>query len=201
MTDIMKQYFSPACERNKEPIAEVLSIYLEKKGRLLEIGSGTGQHASYFAPLFPKIEWHTSDRKENHLAIKEWIQDIKMVKGPHRLNLGVDDFPKLSFQYIFTANTLHIMSWKECKTLFKLLSKRLREGSLFLVYGPFNYQGGFTSESNKLFDEMLRQRNPLSGIRSFEIVQSQLESNGFHLVRDHEMPANNRLLSFIKNKF
>jgi cyclopropane fatty-acyl-phospholipid synthase-like methyltransferase len=134
----MDKPFSPSCERNRGPILAVLKQYVED-GRLLEIGSGTGQHAVYFASEFPKLQWVCTDVKENHAGIKSWLKQANLpnTQGPMTLKVGKDDFPdKKPFQYAFTANTLHIMSWKEVKTLFKLLGKRLREGHWFFSMDP-----------------------------------------------------------------
>ena len=186
-----------ACERNKAPILEVLKQYLGP-GRMLEIGSGTAEHALFFAPNFPELQWVTSDRILNHQLISQSLKraQIKNLHGPELLQIGVDDFPKGGFNFVFTANTLHIMSWKENKTLFKLLGKRLRVGALVLIYGPFNYNGNFTSPSNANFDQLLKQRDPKSGIRNYEDVVSNMKSAGFQIIDDHEMPANNRTLVF-----
>jgi cyclopropane fatty-acyl-phospholipid synthase-like methyltransferase len=194
----MAKAHAPSVDRNKAPILEVLKQYITGKGRLLEIGSGTGQHAVYFADFFNDLEWVTSDIKENHNAIKEWLKEAKKknVHGPETLRIGSDDFPKGTFDYVFSANTLHIMSWKEDKTLFKILGKRLREGSLVFFYGPFNYEGAFTSPSNEQFNRWLKDRNPSSAIRNFEDVHSAMTNGGFKLLTDNEMPSNNRLLVF-----
>ncbi|MGB0454980.1 MAG: DUF938 domain-containing protein [Bacteriovoracaceae bacterium] len=200
----MEKPYSPSCERNREPILELLKEYDVSKGRLLEIGSGTGQHAVYFAGEFPSLEWVCSDVKENHRGIKAWLEEEKLsnIKGPELLRVAHDDFPdKKPFQYVFTANTLHIMSWKEDKALFKLLGKRLREGSLVFIYGPFNYKGQYTSESNESFDGWLKERNPQSGIRNFEDILAGMKKHGFKLLKDHEMPANNRTLVFERLAF
>ncbi|MEE2744452.1 MAG: DUF938 domain-containing protein [Bdellovibrionota bacterium] len=193
----MKPY-SAAVDRNKEPIYQIVKQYILPNKLLLEIGSGTGQHAVYFAEKFSSLSWVTSDVEENHSAIKEWLLEAKLknIKGPETLKIGVDDFPKKAFDYVFTANTLHIMSWKENKTLFKLLGKRLREGSLTFIYGPFNFGGTFTSESNEDFDKFLKDRDPKSGIRNFEDVSKAMSAAGFKLLKDYEMPSNNRLLVF-----
>ena len=195
----MNKPFSPACERNQEPILKILNRYNLSEGRLLEIGSGTGQHAVFFAEKFPKLHWVCSDVEGNHNGIKQWLKEAKLsnIHGPEKLVVGKDDFPgKRPFDYVFSANTLHIMSWKEDKALFKLLGKRLREASLVFFYGPFNYKGEFTSASNKDFDAHLKERNPQSGIRNFEDVEGAMVKNGFKLLQDHEMPANNRILVF-----
>ena len=199
----MELQYSPSVARNKEPILEQLQKYIEKNKKLLEIGSGTGEHAVFFGKLFPQLKWTTSDDKSNHPYIKQWLKHsgLKNVTGPAKLRVGIDDFPKDSFNYVFTANTLHIMSWKEAKTLFKLLGKRLREKSLVFIYGPFNYNGDFTSESNRAFDASLKSRNSLSGIRNFEDVNQAMIKSGFELLEDHEMPANNRFLVFERLPF
>ena len=198
----MKKVDSPSFESNKDPILEVLKEYLVS-GRLLEIGSGTGQHAIYFAEELEDIHWITSDVKANHQNINEWVREARLrnVHGPELLEIGKDDFPKGEFNFVFSANTLHIMSWKEDKTLFKLLGKRLREGAKVFFYGPFNYEGKFTSKSNEDFDEWLKSRDEKSGIRSFEDVFSSMEKFGFKLIKDHEMPSNNRLLVFERLAF
>lgn len=200
----MKKQTSHSCERNQAPILEVLKKYIAEDTRLLEIGSGNGQHAVFFAEHFLKTHWITSDVKENHLQIKLWLKEAKLknLHGPEILKIGVDDFPdKRPFDYVFTANTLHIMSWKEDKALFKLLGNRLREGSLAFFYGPFNYEGKFTSVSNEKFNDWLKSRDEKSGVRNFEDIQKSMSKNGFKLLNDHQMPANNRLLVFEKLSF
>lgn len=189
---------SPATYRNRDHILEVLKDHEVYKGKLLEIGSGTGEHGLFFAQKLPALKWVTSDVKTNHVFIKEHMDtcDLKNLLGPEVLKVGVDDFPRGKFDYVFTANTLHIMSWKECKSLFKLFGKRLREGSLVFIYGPFKYDQKFTSPSNEQFDINLKESNPNSGIRSFEDVCSNMTKAGLELVQDHDMPANNRVLVF-----
>lgn len=200
----MRGPFSDACERNKAPIFEVLKDYLLESGRLFEVGSGTGQHSIYICQKMPKLHWVTSDLVSNLEGLKYNLKEAKLsnIHGPEKFELPGDDFPsKRPFDYVFTANTLHIMSWKNAKTLFKLVGKRLREGCLFFIYGPFKYNGLFTSESNELFDQSLKLRDPQSGIRNFEDIKVSLEKYGFKLLKDHEMPAYNHLLVFEKNKF
>ncbi len=199
----MNKVSAPAVARNKEPILEILKLYLNKDDRVLEIGSGTGEHAIYFAEALNDLHWITSDVEENHPVITDWLESAKLknLHGPEVLKVGVDDFPKQSFSHVFTANTLHIMSWKECKTLFKLFGKRLREGCLVFIYGPFNYDGKFTSPSNEEFNTWLKGRDEKSGIRGFEDVHAAMTKAGFKLLKDNEMPANNRLLIFERLAF
>ena len=179
---------APSVERNKEPILNILKEYDLSDGRLLEIGSGTGQHAIYFADHFKSLQWVTSDVRENHNDIKDWLKEAKVpnIHGPEVLKIGTDDFPKGTFSYVFTSNTLHIMSWKEAKGLFKLLGKRLREGALVFIYGPFNYDGKYSSDSNEKFDQWLKSRDSKSGIRNFEEVTQSMDKYGFKLLKDHK---------------
>ncbi|MFA5584479.1 MAG: DUF938 domain-containing protein, partial [Bacteriovoracaceae bacterium] len=193
-----------ACDRNKEPIQEVLQeVILPSDRRLLEIGSGTGQHAVYLAPFFPQLEWYPTDLTPNLAGMNLWFSEAKIpnIQKPQRLDVSRDDFPKLKFDVVFTANTLHIMHWKDCKSFMKLLGKRLRENSRAVFYGPFKYNGEFTSQSNADFDQRLKERDPLSGIRSFEDIVNNMEKNGFEFISDNEMPANNRMLVFNRLKF
>lgn len=195
----MEKPFSAACERNREPILMVLKqIITTQDQRLLEVGAGTGQHAVFLAPHFPWMEWHPTDLTENFPGMTMWFNEAKIptIQKPVRLNVATDDFPKLKFDVVFTANTLHIMSWKSCKSFFKLLGNRLREGSRVLFYGPFKFNGEHISESNLVFDQSLKERDPESGVRNFEDVRNAMEKNGFELIEDFEMPANNRTLVF-----
>lgn len=193
-----------ACDRNQGPILEVLKEVISPENRsLFEIGSGSAQHAIFMAPHFSHIFWTTSDVVGNAKLIKENLQAAKIpnIKGPFQFEVGKDDFPRVPYDLIFTANTFHIMSWKNCKTLMKNLGTRLREGSQVIIYGPFNYNGTFTSESNAEFDKMLKEKNPESGIRSFEDVNANMLKNGFALYKDYEMPANNRTLVYTRLNF
>ena len=199
---LMKPY-SAACDRNKDPILKVLqSIIRRSDRRLLEIGCGTGQHAEYMSPYFPHLDWYPSDLGENVAQMRQWFnQDrIPNLQLPIKLDVSKDDFPKLKFDIVFTANTLHIMHWKDCKSFMKLLGNRLREDSRALFYGPFNYEGQFTSKSNEEFDASLKQRDPLRGIRSFEDINNNMTKNGFEILADIEMPAHNRVLIFNRLK-
>lgn len=200
----MERPFSPACERNSGPILEVLQEYITKDDkRLIEIGAGTGQHSVFFAPNFPWMEWYPTDVSDKLDGIRLWLKDsgARNIQAPQRLIVGKDDFPKLKFDVVFTANTFHIMHWKECKSLMKLLGHRLRENSKVFIYGPFKYNGHYTSESNEVFDRQLKERDPESGIRSFEDVLNNMTKNGFELLHDYDLPANNRMLVFRRLKF
>jgi cyclopropane fatty-acyl-phospholipid synthase-like methyltransferase len=200
----MEKPFSAACERNQGPILEVLQKNIQQTDRrVLEIGSGTGQHAIHFAPHFPQVEWFPTELSDKMLGLNMNLKDtrIQNIQKPQRLDVSKDDFPKLKFDVVFTANTLHIMNWKDCKSFMKLLGHRLRENSRAIFYGPFKYKGEFASESDAQFELMLKERDPLSGIRSFEDIFSNMTKNGFELIGDYQMPANNRTLVFNRLKF
>lgn len=200
----METIFSPAAERNKQPILDVLKEIITPNYRsALEVGAGTGQHALFFASNLSPFQWTPTETAEHMPALNKLVQSagLRNLLPPKKFEVGVDDIPKWTYDVVFTANTFHIMPWKECKTLMKLLGHRLEEHGLVVIYGPFNYGGNFTSASNEEFDATLRARNPLSGIRSFEDVHKAMVKNGFQLLKDFEMPANNRLLAFSRLKF
>ncbi|MGB0936524.1 MAG: DUF938 domain-containing protein [Colwellia sp.] len=203
----MTKPFSQACENNKHPILEVLKSALTNYKHVLEIGSGTGQHAVYFAEKLPYLTWQTSDLPVNHDGINQWIDDqnLQNINRPININLAfqncsfendLDKFYKVDA--IYTANTLHIVCWEYVENLFKLAEQILPIDGLFCIYGPFKYQGEFTSDSNANFDIWLKDRDALSGVRDFEKVTSFAEKCHFTLVNDFEMPANNRFLLFKK---
>jgi cyclopropane fatty-acyl-phospholipid synthase-like methyltransferase len=195
----MDKPFSQACENNKEPILEVLNQYLVGKEYILEIGSGTGQHARYFADNLPNIVWQTSDVQENHLGIEAWIRNSQYnnILSPLPLNVNHTHFwPTDSFDTIFTANTMHIMSWPEVQLMFKLIAACLNDNGTFFSYGPYNQNGDFTSPSNKEFDSYLRSRNPNMGLRDLGDVEDAANQNQIALKHVHAMPANNMLLVF-----
>jgi hypothetical protein len=157
---------------------------------VLEIGSGTGQHAAYFAPELPHLVWQASDVAENLPGIREWVS------APAPLELDVDkDWPALEVDAAYSANTCHIMSWPQVERMFEQIGK-IRSLRTFCLYGPFNYGGRHTSESNARFDAMLRERDPASGLRDFEKIVALGRQAGLILQEDNAMPANNRLLVF-----
>lgn len=191
----MNKPFSPACERNSEPILAVLRNHFADRRRVLEIGSGTGQHATYFAKALPSLEWQASDRAENLPGIRLWLAEAALANTPEPLELDVKAaWPRKRFDAVFSANTLHIMSWTEVQRMFSRLPGAMVEGALLAVYGPFNYGRKFTSESNAAFDASLRSVDPQRGLRNFEDVMALAGEAGFTLVSDHTMPANNRCL-------
>jgi SAM-dependent methyltransferase len=186
--------FSEACERNRDPILAVLRRVFADCRRVLEIGSGTGQHAAYFSSALPHLVWQASDVAANLPGIREWVAD------PAPLELDIDGpFPALHADAAFSANTCHIMSWPQVQRLFAGVGAMLPLGGVFALYGPFNYGGKHTSESNARFDAMLRHRDPASGLRDAEAVVALAARQGLALAEDNAMPANNRLLVLRKN--
>jgi hypothetical protein len=184
--------FSEASERNRAPILEVLKRVFSKVRFVLEIGSGTGQHAAYFAPELPHLVWQASDVAENLPGIREWVTD------PPPIELDVDkEWPKLGVDAVFSANTCHIMSWPQVERMFEGIGK-IPNLKIFCLYGPFSYGGRYTSESNARFDAVLRARDPKSGLRNVEELVERGQRAGLVLDEDNPMPANNRLLVFKK---
>ncbi|MDP2177798.1 DUF938 domain-containing protein [Methylicorpusculum sp.] len=194
--------FSQACENNKGPILHVLRQIFVKPVTVWEIGSGTGQHACYFAGHLPHVNWQPTDRAEYLPGIEQWITQsgLSNLKSPVMLDVNDAVWPCTSIEALFTANTLHIMSWQEVTVLFVRLKGLLAEDATVCIYGPFNYNGQYTSASNELFDHSLKARDLLSGIRDFEAVVAEAQNAGLNLVEDHAMPANNRLLVFQKSR-
>lgn len=184
-----------ACDRNREPILEVLRRHFADRHRVLEIGSGTGQHAVHFAAALPQLTWQTSDCDPSLAGIRLWLEEAGLPNLPQPIALDVTGpWPDARFDAVFTANTLHIMGWAQVRELFAALPKVLTSDAILVVYGPFNYGGRFTSPSNAAFDEWLKQRSAQSGIRDFAAVDELARSIGFVLVEDRAMPANNRTL-------
>jgi cyclopropane fatty-acyl-phospholipid synthase-like methyltransferase len=191
----MQKPRSPSCERNRDPILDVLRRHLSNRHHVLEIGSGTGQHAVYFAAALPQLTWQTSDVAENLPGINLWLAEAHLPNLPEPLLLDVSGpWPQRRYDAAFTANSLHIMGWPEVEKLFAGLDAALERDAVLAIYGPFNYLGRFTSESNAAFDESLKLRSRAMGIRDFEAVDELAQSIGFGLVEDCAMPANNRTL-------
>lgn len=187
--------YADACDRNRDYILAVLQRYFSDRKRVLEIGSGTGQHAVHFAAALPQLIWQSSDLPTNLPGIRLWMEAAHLTNLPPPLALDVGGaWPAARFDALFTANTLHIMAWQEVQQMFASMPEVLATDSVLVVYGPFNYNGTFTSRSNADFDLWLKQRSPLSGIRDFAAVDELARSIGFRLVEDRAMPANNRTL-------
>lgn len=188
---------APACDRNRDPILAVLREHFADRRHVLEIGSGTGQHAVYFARAMPWLQWQASDVAEHLPGIGAWLDAEQLPNTPEPLALDVlAPWPPVQADAVFTANTLHIMGWKGVQAFFVGVGQLLAgvpDGTL-VAYGPFNYKGAYTSESNREFDGWLKARDPQSGIRDFEAVDALAAGAGLQLVQDVAMPANNRCL-------
>lgn len=186
---------APSCERNREVILAVLTAHFADCRQVLEIGSGTGQHAIHFAAALPQLRWQCSDRAENLPGIQAWLDEAALPNTPPPLELDVAGaWPPARYDGVFSANTLHIMGWAEVEAFFATLPAVLDEAARVVIYGPFNYAGRFTSESNADFDQWLKARGAHQGIRDFEAVDALAAKAGLHLLEDREMPANNRCL-------
>jgi SAM-dependent methyltransferase len=192
--------FSEACERNRDPILAVLRQWFVGPGEVLEIGSGTGQHAVHFAQYLSRLEWHPTDRPENLPGIRMWTEEAKLanLQAPVALDVRDERWSELQFRYVFTANTAHIMSWPEVEAMFAGVGRVLRPGGVFCLYGPVNRDGQFTSESNRAFDASLKERDPAMGIRDDRALRALGERAGLVFAGDHSMPAKNRLLVWSK---
>lgn len=197
----MNKPFSQACENNKQPILAILTNVFSQNTHVLEIGSGTGQHATYFGQHLPHLTWQTSDLPVNHPGIHSWLSEVALtnVLKPIVIDLN-ETWPigNTAIDAIYTANTLHIISWALVVKFFEGIADNLQPGANVCIYGPFNYQGKFTSESNANFDLWLKERDKNSGIRDIEAILTLASSAGLNLIDDHTMPANNRLLVFKK---
>ena len=188
--------YSQACENNKTPILAVLKQHCQAPGALLEIGAGTGQHAAWLSGQLPHLQWQPSDVAANLPYIRQWQSDPgNRALPPLALDVA-GEWPAGHFDYLFTANTFHIMAEPLVEACIRKGCEHLTEDGKFLVYGPFNYQGQFTSDSNRQFDQRLREGDGDRGIRDQEWVVEQFARQQRHLLADHEMPANNRLLVF-----
>lgn len=192
--------FAESCEQNQQPILEILSIEFSDKKNILEIGSGTGQHAVYFSEKLPQLNWHTSERSENIPGIHAWLEDSNAtnIVAPIELDVSKDQWPNTLFDGIFSANTAHIMSWQEVEKMFAGIGNVLKEGGCFCLYGPFNYENQYTSDSNARFDIWLKQQDPKRGIRDYNDLNKLAENAGMRTKENYEMPANNRILVWQK---
>ncbi len=187
--------FSAACERNREPILAVLRPQLVNCRQVLEVGSGTGQHAVHFAAALPQLVWQCSDRPEYLDGIRAWLDEAALPNTPPPLALDVNgEWPSQTFDAVYSANTLHIMSWSEVERFFAALPALLTLDGVLAVYGPFNFRGAFSSQSNAAFDADLKARGAHMGIRDFEAVDTLAQASGLRLRLDQTMPANNRCL-------
>src|ERR1700722_13325724 len=185
--------FSAACERNKEPILDVLRSRFAGRTQVLEIGSGTGQHAVHFARALEELTWHPTEQLAYLADLTERVklEGPANLRSPKLLDVRQAVWPLRSVDAMFTANTLHIMSWPEVAVMFQGIGSTLAPSGLLCIYGPFRYDGSYTSPSNLEFDRMLRERDPQSGMREMREVTKLAAGVGLRLVADHDLPAFN----------
>ena len=193
--------FSESSAENCEPILDILREAFSQANNVLEIGSGTGQHAVHFAQHLPHLTWQASDLPENHAGIQAWLDEAALpnTRAPLALDVNQTPWQVAPMDGVFTANTLHIVSWPEVVSLLRGAGQVLQREGVLCIYGPFNYAGRFTSESNARFDVWLKTRDPNSGVRDFEAVCEVAAQHGLDIIHDHTMPVNNRTLVFRKS--
>ena len=194
--------FSSAAERNRQPILDVLRELLPVEGTLLEIGSGTGQHAVFFAQNLPGLTWQPTDREENLAGLEACFQAEGNERILPLLHLDVlsDPWPGRSYDAAYSANTAHIMSWEAVIAMFSGVGAHLAGGARFCLYGPFNIENRFTSPSNAQFDAHLREQDPQMGIRDMAAVENLANLHHMRLEQKIAMPANNFILVFQKTQ-
>jgi cyclopropane fatty-acyl-phospholipid synthase-like methyltransferase len=189
----MEKPFAPSCERNREPILAVLREHFADRTHVLEIGSGTGQHAVHFAAALPQLTWQCADRAEQLPGIRAWLDEAALPNTPAPIELDVaSTWPQQMYDAVYSANTLHIMAWNEVVRFFVALPSVTTANATLVIYGPFNYGGNYTSDSNADFDQWLKARGAHMGIRDAEAVDALASAAGFALIDDVVMPANNR---------
>lgn len=197
--ETMDKPYSQYCDENKAPILAVIGPLFREVHRVLELGSGTGQHGVHFAAALPHLTWQTSDIPANLPGIRLWLADAALPNLPAPIALDVlDDWPTGPFDGAFSANTAHIMGEPEVAAMFLGLGRVLAPGGRFALYGPFRIGGRHTSESNARFDASLRARDPRMGVRDLDDLQRQAERAGLQLIDDVPMPVNNRTLIWAK---
>ena len=187
--------FAPATERNSLPILGVIRREFENLESILEIGSGTGQHAVCFGAELPHLTWQTSELGEHHDGIQSWLDEAALpnVREPILLDVSTARLPAESYDGVFSANTAHIMSFAAVEKMFALVSSVLRDNGVFCLYGPFRQAGEFNAPSNAAFHASLKERDPNMGIRHLEDLDRLGLAGGLRRSRLYTMPANNHL--------
>ena len=194
----MKPY-AESSEINKVPILAVLKDIFAERKHVLEIASGTGQHAVYFGSELPHLIWQPTELAQHLPSIQAWLDEAQLPNVLAPLAIDVNDarWPVTAVDAIFNANTVHIISWPEVELLFAHIARVIAPGGCVCLYGPYSYGGKFTSESNARFDAWLKSRDPDSGVRDFKAVNRLAASHGMELLRDIAMPSNNRILVWV----
>ncbi len=193
--------FAESCEQNKEPILAVLREVFADRVRVLEIASGTGQHAIHFGRAMPHLLWQTSELAHNHPGIRTWLDEAALsnVLAPVEIDVDHERWPVDEVDAVFNANTVHIVSWARVERMFAGIGRVLVSGGVLCLYGPFNYGGRYFAESNARFDVWLKDRDPDSGVRDFEALNRLAEAQGMILAADRPMPSDNRTLVWKKH--
>jgi hypothetical protein len=188
--------FAEACERNKGPILEVLRKEFAASASVLEVGSGTGQHAVFLAAGLPQLTWQPTEMRDQLPPLLERVtlEGSANLRTPLALDVREQPWPVPRTDALFSANTLHIMSWDAVRAFFLGVGQALGGPAVLATYGPFRFRGVHTSDSNAEFDRFLRQRDPASGVRDFEALDELARAQGLTFHADHAMPANNRTL-------
>jgi SAM-dependent methyltransferase len=186
---------APATRANRDSILGAIRQEFRGCGKVLEIGSGTGQHAVYFAAAMSEVTWQTSDRVENHAGITAWLGEAALdnLLMPVALDVCHDVAPDGPFDGVFSANTAHIMNVEAVDCMFRVAAGALRRGGRFCLYGPFNLDGSFTSDSNRRFDVSLKAQDPAMGIRDLGLLDELAIRYGMRPLRRYGMPANNMI--------
>ena len=197
----MDKPFSQAAENNKGPILQVLQQAFAEQSSVLEIGSGTGQHAEFMARALPRLRWQPSELPASLEILGLGLREAALANllPPIALDVCHADWKLQGVDAVFTANTLHIMPWSAVPCLFEGAGRLLGRGGRLCVYGPFRYHGDFTTRSNADFDRWLKSQGAHQGIRDFEAVNELATGQGLRLLEDRDMPANNQLLTWEKS--
>jgi len=192
--------FAEYAARNAAPILEILQREFRNSSRVLEIGSGTGQHSVTFAAALDHLQWQTSDLDENHAGIRAWIDNAKLDNVAAPLSLDVREAPANENEYdaAFSSNTAHIMGIDAVEKMFSLVGKALRDGGVFCLYGPFQRDGAFNTQSNADFDANLRERDPVMGIRHIETLDDFAAAAGLKRTRFYAVPSNNNVAVWVR---
>lgn len=196
----MEKPFSQACENNRQPILDGLRTLLTAPGDLLELGAGSGQHAAFLPAHLPHIHWYPSDLPDALPGMNTWLAEARLcnVAQPQVLDVR-GRWPDRQFQYLFTANTCHILDKAAVVSAITAGSAHLLPDGLFIIYGPVNRGGQFTADSNARFDQWLKAHYAGGGIRDIEWLHERMHDAGLHPVADIPMPANNCLLAWQKS--
>ncbi len=199
MSDVRRT--SPAAQRNASAIAAVLADTLPRTGLVLEIASGSGEHAVAFAERWPELAWQPTDRDPEALAsIDAWAAEAGLANMRPALALDVErwPWPISAASAVICINLVHIAPWSACEALMRGAAAVLPQGAPLYMYGAMKIGGRFTADSNVAFDESLRARDPAWGVRDLEAVEAAARVHGLRLVRTEAMPANNSSLVFVR---